>query len=52
MRPWTWGIREPPILHGGNRGPMGHSNDHNSAVRRAMELIPGMVYTSRPARNS
>ena len=28
------------------------SNDHNSAVRRATELILGMPYTSRPARNS
>ena len=29
----------------------GHSNDHNSAVIRATELIPGVVYTSRLARN-
>ena len=28
------------------------ANYHNSAVRRATELILGMVYTSRPARNS
>ena len=29
-----------------------HSNEHNSAAIRSTELIPGMVYTSRPARNS
>ena len=28
------------------------SNDHNSAVRSSTELILGMAYTSRPARNS
>ena len=28
------------------------SNDHNSAVRRATELILGVPYTSRPSRSS
>ena len=35
-----------------NGAQWGHSNDHNSAVIKATELILGMVHTSRPARNS
>ena len=47
------GRHSPPWQVAGFGAPEGgHSNDHNSAVRTATELILCMPYTSRPARNS
>ena len=52
--PGTGGLAAWPFRGSmaGTGAQWGHSNDHNSAVRRATELIPGMPYTSRPSRSS